>query len=76
MDLGETRRGRVHPSLSKVADLSRTDADLLEAEPLATAESIVCGLVHYPRGVLKRVPEEMRPGRGVGGGRPPRRQSD
>jgi hypothetical protein len=30
----------------------------------------VCGLVHWRRAVLERVPEEMRPGRGVGGGRP------
>jgi hypothetical protein len=30
---------------------------------------VVCGLVHWPRRVLERVPEQ-RPGRGVGGGRP------
>jgi hypothetical protein len=29
----------------------------------------VCGLAHWPRRVLERVPDE-RPGRGVGGGRP------
>lgn len=32
----------------------------------------VCGVVHWPRGVIERVPVEMRPGRGVGGGRPRR----
>lgn len=35
---------------------------------------IVCGLVYYPRGELKRVPAEMRPGRGFGGGRPRKEQ--
>lgn len=31
---------------------------------------MVFGLVHWPRRVLARVPEQMRPGRGVGGGQP------
>ncbi|GLY80511.1 hypothetical protein [Actinoallomurus iriomotensis] len=30
----------------------------------------VLGVPHYRRGDLERVPVEMRPGRGVGGGRP------
>lgn len=33
------------------------------------AHETVCGVVHWPRAELERVPE-MRPGRGVGGGRP------
>jgi hypothetical protein len=31
---------------------------------------IVCGLAHWPRATLQQVPTTMRPGRGVGGGRP------
>jgi hypothetical protein len=34
----------------------------------------VCGVHHFRRGDLQRVPAEMRPGRGVGGGRPRRSQ--
>lgn len=36
------------------------------------AHTTVCGVAHWPRAVLERVPVEMRPGQGVGGGRPPK----